>query len=130
MDQIFRTCISAPPTSSDKILGGAKPADIPVRQPSKFDFIVNLTTAKALHRREFITLLGGAAAAWPLSARGQQPGRFARIGLLFPGTETVATARIAAFREGLRAVGAGRALSHFEEAYRLKKHTGASRPLL
>jgi hypothetical protein len=101
MDQIFRTCISAPPTSSDKILGGAKPADIPVRQPSKFDFIVNLTTAKALHRREFITLLGGAAAAWPLSVRGQH-GRFARIGLLFPGTETVATARIAAFREGRR----------------------------
>jgi ABC-type uncharacterized transport system substrate-binding protein len=32
----------------DKILRGAKPADIPVEQPTKFDFIVNLTTAKAL----------------------------------------------------------------------------------
>ena len=32
----------------DKILRGAKPADIPVEQPTKFDFIVNLSTAKAL----------------------------------------------------------------------------------
>jgi putative ABC transport system substrate-binding protein len=32
----------------DKILRGAKPADIPVQQPTQFDLIVNLTTAKAL----------------------------------------------------------------------------------
>jgi putative ABC transport system substrate-binding protein len=56
-----------------------------------------------LKRREFITLLGGAAAAWPLTARAQQPDRVRRIGVLmgFAEDDPEAKARLAAFRQGL-----------------------------
>jgi len=57
-------------------------------------------------RREFITLLGGAAAAWPLAARAQrQPGEMRRIGMLETISAPLNAANYNAFREGMRALG-------------------------
>jgi putative tryptophan/tyrosine transport system substrate-binding protein len=57
-----------------------------------------------MRRREFITLLGGATAAWPLGARAQQPAKVPRVGILSPAAnETAAT--LTAFREGIRNLG-------------------------
>ena len=57
-----------------------------------------------LRRREFITLLGGVAVAWPFAARAQQP-KIPRVGFLYPGPSTAAAARINAFLGGLRTAG-------------------------
>jgi putative tryptophan/tyrosine transport system substrate-binding protein len=58
-----------------------------------------------MRRREFITLLGGAAAAWPLAARAQQPGKVAQIGYLDIGPASARADRVEAFRAGLRDLG-------------------------
>jgi putative tryptophan/tyrosine transport system substrate-binding protein len=60
-----------------------------------------------MRRREFITLLGGAAAAWPLAARAQQSSQMRRVGALmnFSSADPEGQARIAAFRQALSKLG-------------------------
>ena len=103
----------------DRILKGEKPADLPVQAPTKYDLVINLKTAKALglnvpadaarprrrgdrvKKREFITLLSGAAAAWPLAARAQQRA-MPIVGILGGHTSSEWTPFIAAFNLGLK----------------------------
>jgi putative ABC transport system substrate-binding protein len=59
-----------------------------------------------MRRREFITLLGGAAATWPLAAPAQQPaGRVFRVGYLTIASREQQLHLITAFEEGLRSLG-------------------------
>jgi putative tryptophan/tyrosine transport system substrate-binding protein len=60
-----------------------------------------------LKRREFISLIGGAAVAWPLAARAQQPERMRRIGVLLPATadDPDFQTRVGAFLQALALLG-------------------------
>jgi putative ABC transport system substrate-binding protein len=60
-----------------------------------------------LKRREFITLVGGTVAAWPLAARAEQPNRMPRIAVLMGSEQSDADSqvRLAAFRQVLRQLG-------------------------
>jgi len=60
-----------------------------------------------MRRRDFLTLLGGTAAAWPLAARAQQPGRMRRIGVLMNAAadDPEAQERSARFLQGLQELG-------------------------
>ena len=60
-----------------------------------------------MERRDFITLLGGAAVAWPLAARAQHPERMRRIGVLLPAAadDPEFQARVGAFLQGLQQSG-------------------------
>jgi putative ABC transport system substrate-binding protein len=70
-----------------------------------------------MRRREFITLIGGAAAAWPLAARAQQPARSPRIGVLGLTPPVQSTNR--AFRQGL---------GQFRDADNIIERDAAGRP--
>jgi putative ABC transport system substrate-binding protein len=61
----------------------------------------------AMKRREFISLIGGVAAAWPIAVRAQQPERMRLIGVLmgYPESDPTAQSMITAFRDGLAKLG-------------------------
>jgi len=58
-----------------------------------------------IRRREFITLLGGAAAAWPVAAWAQQAGKVVRIGFLGAASASGYANQVTGFRAGLRDLG-------------------------
>jgi len=60
-----------------------------------------------MKRRQFITLLGGAAATWPLAAQAQQAERVRRVAFLhvYAENDPEVLPRIVAFRQGLEALG-------------------------
>ena len=58
-----------------------------------------------MRRRAFITLLGGASAAWPLAARAQQPTKLPTIGYLGGATPAADGQRVASFVQQLHELG-------------------------
>src|SRR6266704_5631909 len=61
--------------------------------------------ASYIGRRKFLATLGGAAVAWPLAARAQQPGKLPTIGFLVAGTPSSHGQWVAAFVQRLRELG-------------------------
>src|SRR5262249_43173605 len=66
---------------------------------------LTMLLSRHTRRREFITLLSGAAAAWPLAARAQQGQRMRRVGVLMATGDPEAQARVIALAQGLQQLG-------------------------
>jgi ABC-type uncharacterized transport system substrate-binding protein len=64
-----------------------------------------LTSGVDVRRREFITLVGGATVAWPLTVRAQQSASVPKIGVLWPGAAPPTSPRMESFRLALRQFG-------------------------
>ena len=77
------------------------------RKVLAFKPCISVALRGPMKRREFITLLGGAAATWPLAAHAQQPDRCGAIGVLMAHAENDPEfqAYVSAFREGLQKLG-------------------------
>src|SRR5271166_1582166 len=73
----------------------------------KLGVVPSLQGAPSMRRRDFIKSIGGAAVAWPLAARAQQPDRMRRIGVLMATAESDVEAqpRVTAFQRGLHELG-------------------------
>ena len=83
----------------------------------------------SLRRRDFVTLLGSAAAAWPFAARAQQAERVRRIGFLMGsdrGPDKLA--KIAAFREAIAQLGWTESLAEVVQIIRAERRGAGARP--
>jgi len=67
--------------------------------------------AVQMKRRDFIALLGGAAAAWPLAAGAQTSPKIQRIGYIASAGSTMGDHLVAAFRQGLTQLGQGQTIA-------------------